>query len=117
MLPIPMLAIADPGHWPDMPQPTPNIIAPIIVFLFSARFLFLNSPSSNGFLSSLGAKFMVNAVTRAELPRSKSKPRSLSCRKLRTTSCFAIPPKAKPKPKSNPPVNTKKCLIFKALPP
>lgn len=60
---------------------------------------------------------MVSAVTKADPPRSKSKPRSLSCKKLRTTSCFAMPPKAKPKPKSKPPVNTKKCLILKALPP
>jgi len=117
MLPTPMLAIADPGHCPEMPQPTPNIAAPIIVFLFSVRFLFLNSPPSNGFFNSFGTRLIVSAVTKADPPRSKSNPRSLSCKKLRTTSCFAMPPKAKPKPKSKPPVKTKKCLVLKALPP
>jgi len=30
-LPIPTLAIADPGQSPEIPQPIPNIAAPIIV--------------------------------------------------------------------------------------
>lgn len=60
---------------------------------------------------------MVTAVTAAEPPKSNSNPKSFSCRKLRTISCFDIPPKARPKPKNNPPINTTKFFIFKVKPP
>ena len=110
MLPTPKLAMADPGHCPEMPQPTPNITAPMMVLLLSVRFLFLNSPPSNGFFKAFGTRLMVSAVTRADPPSSKSKPRSLSCKKLRTISCFDMPPNANPKPNSKPPVNTKRCF-------
>lgn len=116
-LPIPRLAIADPGHKPEIPQPTPKIIAPIIVLLFNVRVLFLNSPPNIGFFRILGIILIVNAVTRADPPSSSRSPRSCICRKLRTISCFDIPPNAKPKPKNNPPINTITCFSFKVRPP
>ena len=116
-LPIPRLAIADPGHKPEIPQPPPKIIAPIIVPLVNVRVLFLNSPPKIGFFRILGIRLIVTAVTRADPPSSNRSPRSCNCRKLRTISCFDIPPKAKPKPKSKPPINTIMCFTFKVIPP
>lgn len=115
--PIPRLAMADPGHNPESPQPTPKIIAPIIVLLVNVLVLFLNTPPNIGFFKNLGTMLIVSAVTRADPPSSNSSPRSFNCRKLRTISCFAIPPKAKPKPKNIPPINTKICFNFKEIPP
>ena len=116
-LPTPRLAIADPGHKPDNPQPTPKIIAPIIVLCVNVLFLFLNTPHNTGFLRIFGITLIVKAVTAADPPRSNSSPKSFNCKKLRTISCFAIPPNAKPKPNNIPPINTITCFIFKVIPP
>jgi len=115
--PIPRLAMADPGHSPEIPQPTPKIIAPITVLFVNVRVLFLNSPPNIGFFRSLGIRLIVIAVTRADPPSSNNRPKSFSCRKLRTISCFDMPPNANPKPKNSPPINTKTCFSFMAIPP
>lgn len=115
--PTPRLAMADPGHRPEIPHPTPKIIAPITVLLFNVRFLFLNSPPNIGLFRSLGIRLIVIAVTRADPPSNSSSPKSFSCRKLRTISCFDMPPNANPKPKNSPPMNTKTCFSFTAIPP
>ena len=109
--------MADPGHKPESPQPTPKIIAPIIVLLVNVRVLFLNTPPNIGFFKILGTMLIVSAVTSADPPSSKSSPRSFNCKKLKTISCFDIPPNAKPKPKNIPPINTKTCFNFKEIPP
>ena len=46
--PVPRLATAEPGHWPDIPHPIPNIAAPIIVFLVSTLIRGLKVPPSTG---------------------------------------------------------------------
>ncbi len=117
IFPAPKLAKDDPGHSPENPQPIPKITAPIMVLLLNVRSLFRNLPPRKGFVRILGIKLIVRAVTAAEPPSKISNPKSLSCKKLNTISCFDMPPKARPKPKSIPPVKTKNCRKFMELPP
>lgn len=116
-LPTPKLAIAEPGHKPDKPQPNPKIMAPIIVLLVNVLVLFLNMPPNMGVLIIFGMILIVKAVTAADPPRSNNNPKSFNCKKLNTISCFDMPPKAKPKPNNIPPTNTITFCSFKGLPP
>lgn len=113
-LPVPRLATAEPGHWPDMPQPMPKIIAPIITFRDIDAFRGLNWSPNGGFLRNLGTRLMAKNVTRAAPPMTNISPKSLSWRNESTISCFVIPLWANPKPKRVPPNSTTRFCLFMA---
>jgi len=97
---------------PLRPHPTPKTAAPMMVRLLSVRCRLVNSPPSMGWVTHRGTRLIVIAVTRAALPNSTSNPKSLSCKKLSTISWCAMPPMARPKPKSMPPTNTTRYRVL-----
>jgi len=115
-LPVPRLATADPGHCPDIPQPTPKIVAPIITFRDIAAFRGLNWLPKGGFLINRGTTLIAKNVTSAAPPITKIRPKSLIWRKDSTISCFVIPLWASPKPKRTPPTSTIRFCFFMAIP-
>ncbi len=114
---MPMLATAEPGHCPETPHPIPNIVAPIMVLLFRIRSLLLNFPPVNGPFITFGIRLMVSPVTKAAPPITNRRPRSFSCKKLKTISGLVIPLAARPKPNNNPPRNTNRCLNLMVIHP
>lgn len=107
-----MLLIAEPGHCPLIPQPTPNIIAPMIVFLFKVLCLGLNSPNNIGFSRNFGIMFIEIAAGIIAEIISSINPRSSNLRKDKTISGLDIPPYASPKPKIVPPMNNTVFFLF-----
>ena len=56
--PVPRLATAEPGHWPEIPHPVPNIAAPISVFLVNTLTRGLKVPPSAGAFMNFGTTFI-----------------------------------------------------------